>query len=242
MTCPYCGLVNDENDVLCKACGTRFQQTQQTYNVSRNQYYEEMTNNNFSNQQTAQHSVPYPQHQPFQQSLYGQNYNNSYNDYDKTTYGNMYQPVNSNQLSMTFNKLYAIWLLFSAFSNIMTVFSSSMIADSFDYGYIGVFLSLLPIIYLSLTGIFLLKQKKLGYILIKIRNIFNIVSSAIGIVASIVLILVSIINADYFAIEDGTLAPLFIIIGIILLIACAVSIVINTLVIKYYNKRKYLFK
>lgn len=240
MTCPFCGFVNEENSVLCKACGTRFQEKQQVYNVSRNQYYETNQNNNQNNQSYIQ----YPQQQPvlpsFQQPTYNSSYNN-FNNYDQTTYGNLYHEKNTNQLSMTFNTLYAIWLLFSAFSNITSVISMLSISSEYSYGILGFIFSLIPLIYLTVTGIFLLKKTKLGYILCKIRNIFNIIAYSFIAIASVILIIFSAANADYFAVEDGTLAPLFIVLGIIFVVACAITIVLNIVVMKYYKKRKHLF-
>lgn len=233
MICKQCGYNNDENNILCDACGSQLKEiktpqkeiTQNTYNST---YYDKQEQYN-----------PYASVvQRTQPSDYGtaQYYQNTYGNtqYNNSQYGNI--PV-TNSYSMTFHMIFCIYMFFTAFSSLSTIFS----ALSLENGFFTALIGLANTAFLVSMAITLLMKKKLGYILRAIYNIFNMVSSACGCLLSIGIIALTFIDPTFFNAGEDSLNGLMIVIGIIFFIFCAGIFVVNLLINNYYKKRKDVF-
>ena len=92
------------------------------------------------------------------------------------------------------------------------------------------------------TGICLMQMMKAGKIMQTIINVWGIISNSLGSLTSLLFIFCGGLFAKYLSGELGSLTGgVFVIIGIVLLIACIAGIVINGCILKYYGKRKHLF-
>ncbi len=164
-------------------------------------------------------------------------------EYDRRTYGHLRKTA----LSMTFHIVFCIFLsiiaLFWLWMGIDILANPNEYKSILFLGFIFLFFAT----YDGLTLVFLLLKKKIGYILNKIRNIYSIVAS-IGIAtATTIYLIYSYLYgsaSDILEIESAFPLPLMMIV-----IACLMGymiafilILIIRLVMKYYKKRKHLFR
>lgn len=190
------------------------------------QDYNGQYNNQYQNQQYPQYQQPQYQQPQYgvQQSPYG------------APQGNF---ANNSQIGMTFNIIYAIFLIASGAMSVL----SGLLLMFQEGGAGGGIFSILCAVYPILTGIFLIKRTKAGYIMRLINNILGFVSGGFSILTGIMLVAGGgIITAMLEGVEGaelilGILGGL----GIGVIIGAIIGIVINVLVMKYYSKRKHMF-
>ena len=191
--------------------------------MQNNQY------NDYGNQYPNQ-QYPNQQYPQYQQPQYGM---------PQQQYGAPQNFANNTQLGMTFNIIYAIFLIASG---ALSVLSGLLLMFQEGGAGSGIF-SMLCAVYPILTGIFLIKRMKAGYIMRLINNIFGFISGGFSILTGIMLIAGGgIITAMLEGIEGaelilGILGGL----GIGVIIGAIIGIIINILVMKYYGKRKHMF-
>lgn len=93
-----------------------------------------------------------------------------------------------------------------------------------------------------LAGLFLYQNKRNGFVLQKVRNIIGIVGCSLMAIMSLICIFSGGAIATMLD-EIGSIAGgAFMVFGIILLIVAAGGIVVDALVLKYYEKRKHFFQ
>ena len=226
MICKQCGYNNDEKNTLCDACGSPLR-TEAQFNATQNKYVEiHPQNTNYYNQQNYQPYNPYA-------SVPQQNCNQQYYQ-NQTMRANTIN--NQNVLPMNFHIVYCVYLFFTAFSNLSSLFAFFNIDGMFLYA----MSSLLNITFLVATGILLLKRKKIGYIFRSIHNILAIAFSVLLVLLGFIGMVVGFFNPTIIS-SDESLNGIMVFIFIILLIIAVPTFVINLLVMKYYKKRKQLF-
>ena len=190
------------------------------------QDYNGQYNNQYQNQQYPQYQQPQYQQQQYgmQQPQYGAPQNNF---------------ANNSQIGMTFNVIYAIFLIASG---ALSILSGLLLMFQEGGAGSGIF-SILCAVYPILTGIFLIKRTKAGYIMRLINNILGFVSGGFSILTGVMLIAGGgIITAMLEGVEGaelilGILGGL----GIGVIIGAIIGIIINVLIMKYYSKRKHMF-
>ncbi len=140
------------------------------------------------------------------------------------------QPVAN--MPMAFNNFYKYFLIVIGALSILGILANK---DKVSLA------AMLVPAYEIVTGILLIGWFKAGYIMTKIMNIFNIISGGIGCVVSLLFAVIGGAAVSYFDDLASVGGAIVTVICVSLLIGFAISIVINALILRYYNKRKEYF-
>ena len=141
--------------------------------------------------------------------------------------------------SMNFHNFYKYFILVCG---VITFFSSLFSEDATG--------GVIPAIYSIVTGVLLIMNLTAGRIMTKISNIIGIISSSFMVLGGIIFMVAGgtamggfmSSSSELYAAGAGLFGGLVIIIALALVIGGAINIVLNSLILKYYNKRKHMFK
>ena len=242
MTCKQCGYVNNENNILCDACGSQLQSTSSHIVAKENNKETVYNSTYYGEQQKQQPYNPYasvqqrPSATDYQTQQY---YQNTYdqNTYGQNPYGNTMLQNNQSALPMNFHIVYCVLLTFSTFSSLSGIFSSIGI-DGMEWSFI---IGLLNFVFMGAMTITMFMRKKIGYILRLIYNIFQLVGSAILTLIAVCGIAYVFIDPTFFNAGEDSLNGLMIFIFILIMVFAIPTFIINLLIMKYYKKRKDFF-
>ncbi len=237
MTCKQCGYINDENNILCDACGSQLQ-SNSPYIVTKEENQETAYNSTYYGERQKQQSYnPYAsvQQRPSATDYQTQQYYQ--NTYGQNQYGNTMLQNNQDTLPMNFHIVYCILLAFSAFSSLSSIFSSIGI-EGMEWSFI---IGLLNFVFMGAMTVSMFMRKRIGYILRLIYNILQLAGSTLLMVISICGIAYTFIDPTFFNAGDESLNGLMIFIFILIMIFAIPTFIINILIMKYYKKRKEFF-
>lgn len=231
MICKQCGYNNDENNILCDACGSQLREISTIQKENKQNTY----NSTYYNKQEQYNPYASVQQRPSATDYQTQQYYQ--NTYEQNQYGNTMLQNNQNTLPMNFHIVYCILLAFSAFSSLSSIFSSIGI-EGMEWSFI---IGLLNFAFMGAMTVTMFMRKKIGYILRLIYNILQLAGSALLIVISICGIAYTFIDPTFFNAGEESLNGLMIFIFVLIMIFAIPTFIINILIMKYYKKRKELF-
>lgn len=242
MICKYCGYNNNENNILCDACGSQLQSNSSSIVTKENDEKKVYNSTYYEGQQKQQVYNPYAsvqqrpsvtdyQTQQYYQNTYGQN------TYEQNQYRNTMLQNNQSALPMNFHIVYCVLLAFSAFSSLSGIFSSIGI-DGMEWSFV---IGLLNFIFMGTMTITMFMKKKIGYILRLIYNIFQLIGYAILTLVSVCGIAYVFIDPTFFNVGEDSLNGLMIFIFVLIMVFAIPAFIINLLIMKYYKKRKEFF-
>lgn len=237
MTCKQCGYINDENNILCDACGSQLQ-SNSPHIVTKENNKETTYNSTYYGEQQKQ--KPYNPYASVQQRPSATDYQTQQyyqNTYGQSQYRNTILQNNQNTLPMNFHIVYCILLAFSTFSSLSGILSSIGI-EGMEWSFI---IGLLNFVFMGAMTVTMFMRKRIGYILRLFYNILQLVGSALLMVISICGIAYTFIDPTFFNAGDESLNGLMIFIFIFIMIFAIPTFIINILIMKYYKKRKELF-
>ncbi len=241
MVCEQCGYINNENNILCDACGSQLQ-SNSPYIVTKEDNQETTYDSTYYGERQKQKPYnPYAsvQQRPSVTDYRTQQYYHTYtqNTYGQSQYKNTMLQNSQNTLPMNFHFAYCVILVFFTFSSLSSIFSSIGI-DGMEWSFI---IGLLNFVFMGTMTVTMFMRKKIGYILRLIYNVFQLVGSILIMVISICGIAYTFINPTFFNAGDENLNGLIIFICVGIMISTIHIFVINILIMKYYKKRKEFF-
>lgn len=236
--CPNCNRIVADETGYCPDCGTQIPASAIMDNTSVPQppVYGEQTVSSAPNY--VPHGAPVngvgaPQ-QPYAQSyVQPQTPLEAHRANSRVVAPNMAMPAPS----LSFHSFYKWYLMIvGGLSGISTIVS--LLTSREGYSIVPLGMAVLSF----LAGLFLYQNKKAGFVMQKVRNIINIVGYSFTAIMSLIWIFgggaIAAMLDEISAIAGGA----FMIIGIILLLVAAGGIIVDALVLKYYEKRKYIFQ
>lgn len=236
--CPNCNRIVTDETGYCPDCGTQIPVSpiMDTASVPQSPVYGEQTVSyapNYVPHGAPVNGVGAPQQPYAQPYVQPQTPLEAHRANGRVMAPNMAMPAPS----MSFHSFYKWYLMIvGGLSGISAIVS--LLTSREGYSIVPLGMAVLSF----LAGLFLYQNKKAGFVMQKVRNIINIVGYSFTAIMSLICIFgggaIAAVLDEIGAIAGGA----FIIIGIILLLIAAGGIVVDALVLKYYEKRKYIFQ